>query len=58
MLGMAEELSASLGFALVIGVTTYASLVIGELVPETICARSAEKNRNPCNLPVGFAVKV
>lgn len=43
MMGMAKELSASVGFALVIGVTTYASLVIGELVPKQFALRSAER---------------
>lgn len=42
-LGMGQELSISFGFALVIGVTTYASLVIGELVPKQFALRSAEK---------------
>ena len=42
-LGMAPELSASFGFALVIGLTTYASLVIGELVPKQFALRSSEK---------------
>lgn len=42
-LGMAPDLSVSLGFALVIGLTTYATLVIGELVPKQFALRSAEK---------------
>ena len=42
-IGMATELSTSVGFALVIGLTTYASLVIGELVPKQFALRSAEK---------------
>lgn len=42
-LGMAPDLAASLGFALVIGLTTYASLVIGELVPKQFALRSSEK---------------
>jgi putative hemolysin len=42
-LGLAADMSASVGFALVIGVTTYASLVIGELVPKQIALRSAER---------------
>ncbi|MEP3226708.1 MAG: hemolysin family protein [Parasphingorhabdus sp.] len=41
--GMSEELSVSVGFALVIGLTTFASLVIGELVPKQFALRSAEK---------------
>lgn len=42
-MGMAADLSVSFGFALVIGLTTYASLVIGELVPKQFALRSAEK---------------
>ncbi len=42
-LGMGQELSITVGFVLVIGLTTYASLVIGELVPKQIALRSAER---------------
>jgi putative hemolysin len=42
-LGMGRELSGTVGFALVIGLTTYASLVVGELVPKQIALRSAER---------------
>jgi magnesium and cobalt exporter, CNNM family len=42
-LGMRPDLSASVGFALVIGLTTYASLVVGELVPKQFALRSAER---------------
>ncbi|GAB5487805.1 MAG: hemolysin family protein [Parasphingorhabdus sp.] len=42
-LGMSADLSVSVGFALVIGLTTYASLVIGELVPKQFALRSAER---------------
>ncbi|QTD56992.1 hemolysin family protein [Parasphingorhabdus cellanae] len=42
-LGMPNDWSITVGFALVIGLTTYASLVIGELVPKQIALRSAEK---------------
>lgn len=42
-MGMPDDWSATVGFALVIGLTTYASLVIGELVPKQIALRSAEK---------------
>ena len=34
--------SAAVGFAIVIGITTYASLVIGELVPKQIALRAPE----------------
>ncbi len=42
-MGMPDDWSATVGFASVIGLTTYASLVIGELVPKQIALRSAEK---------------
>src|SRR3546814_14853563 len=41
-LGVAPDTASTLGFAAVIGLTTYASLVIGELVPKQIALRSPE----------------
>ncbi|MDZ7588526.1 MAG: hemolysin family protein [Parasphingorhabdus sp.] len=41
-LGFPEKFAGWTGFALVIGLTTYASLVVGELVPKQIALRSAE----------------
>ncbi|MCM8732408.1 hemolysin family protein [Hephaestia sp. GCM10023244] len=41
-LGMSPDIAGTLGFATVIGLTTYASLVIGELVPKQIALRSPE----------------
>ncbi len=41
-LGLAPESARSLGFALVIGLTTAVSLVIGELIPKQIALRSPE----------------
>ncbi len=41
-LGLAPNLSENLGFALVIGLTTYASLIIGELVPKQFALRAPE----------------
>ena len=40
--GLGAELTQTIGFALVIGITTYASLVIGELVPKQIALRAPE----------------
>jgi putative hemolysin len=40
--GLAPETAATLGFAVVIMLTTYASLVIGELVPKQFALRSPE----------------
>ncbi|MFK4793357.1 hemolysin family protein [Sphingobium sp. ZW T5_29] len=42
VLGIAPNLSDNLGFALVIGLTTYASLIIGELVPKQFALRAPE----------------
>ncbi|MDB5671331.1 MAG: HlyC/CorC family transporter [Alphaproteobacteria bacterium] len=41
-LGLAQETAKTLGFVLVIIVTTYASLVIGELVPKQFALRAPE----------------
>ncbi len=41
-LGLPPHLAAEVGFVLVIAITTYCSLVIGELVPKQVALRSAE----------------
>ncbi|HTG37944.1 hemolysin family protein [Sphingomonas sp.] len=41
-LGVSAELSDTLGFAIVIGITTYLSLIVGELVPKQFALRSPE----------------
>ncbi|EQA98935.1 putative hemolysin [Sphingobium wenxiniae] len=42
LLGLSPHLAANLGFALVIGLTTYASLIVGELVPKQFALRRPE----------------
>src|SRR3954471_2646191 len=42
LLGIPEKTAHTLGFGLVIVLTTYVSLVIGEIVPKTIALRSPE----------------
>ncbi|CAN5281234.1 hemolysin family protein [soil metagenome] len=42
-LGFASQTTETIGFAVVIGLTTYASLVIGELVPKQIALRAPER---------------
>jgi putative hemolysin len=42
MLGIAEETARTIGFGVVIVLVTYASLIIGELVPKQIALRSPE----------------
>ena len=40
--GLGTETASTLGFVLVIGVTTFVSLIVGELVPKQIALRSPE----------------
>jgi len=40
--GVAHETAQTLGFAIVIGITTFASLTVGELVPKQFALRSPE----------------
>ncbi len=42
-LGLPERFAEETGFAIVIALTTYFSLVIGELVPKQVALRAAEK---------------
>lgn len=42
LLGVPDRYAGDIGFALVIMATTYASLVVGELVPKQLALRSAE----------------
>ncbi|WP_313802129.1 hemolysin family protein [Sphingobium sp.] len=42
MLGLSPNAAEHVGFALVIGLTTYASLIIGELVPKQFALRAPE----------------
>lgn len=41
-LGLDPDTAQSVGFALVIGITTYASLIVGELVPKQFALRAPE----------------
>lgn len=43
LLGLPADISDSVGFALVIALTTYVNLVIGELVPKQFALRKAEE---------------
>jgi putative hemolysin len=42
LLGIDDDLARTLGFAIVIALTTYASLIVGELVPKQFALRAAE----------------
>lgn len=54
LLGVEEGLAMSLGFGLVIGITTYFSLVIGELVPKQIALVAPEKLAKVMARPMAF----
>lgn len=58
LLGLSPDISASVGFAIVIGITTYASLVIGELVPKQIALRSAENIAIAMALPMDWLARI
>jgi putative hemolysin len=51
-LGLSAELAHTLGLTLVIGLTTYGSLVIGELVPKQFALRSPEPIAAAMALPM------
>lgn len=53
-LGIETGLAMTLGFALVIGLTTYAALVIGELVPKQFALRSPERIAVLVALPMTY----
>ncbi len=52
LLGIAPDTAASLGFGIVIALTTYASLVIGELVPKQFALRNPEAIAATVSLPM------
>jgi putative hemolysin len=58
MLGIRPDTAQTLGFALVIFVTTYASLVIGELVPKQFALRSPETIAVVVALPMRWLSRV
>ncbi|HEX7782027.1 MAG TPA: hemolysin family protein [Sphingobium sp.] len=57
-LGVDPELAQSLGFAIVIGLTTYASLIIGELVPKQFALRSPEPIAAIVALPMQWIARL
>lgn len=58
LLGMPAETAQSVGFALVIGLTTYASLIIGELVPKQFALRSPEPIAALVALPMLWLARI
>ncbi len=57
-LGVPGPLAGEVGFALVIAITTYLSLVIGELVPKQLALRSAEPIAVIAARPMAIVAKV
>ena len=52
LLGVEKELAETIGFAIVIGLTTFASLIVGELVPKQFALRSPEPIAATVALPM------
>jgi len=57
LLGLSHETAETLGFTIVIILTTYASLVIGELVPKQVALRSPEPIAVVVALPMRWLSK-
>ena len=57
-LGVAHQTAETIGFAIVIGLTTYASLIIGELVPKQFALRSPEPIAAAMALPMTWLAVV
>lgn len=58
LLGVSKELAHTLGIALVIGLTTFASLVVGELVPKQFALRSPEPIATAMAIPMLWLSRV
>ncbi|MDE0932412.1 MAG: hemolysin family protein [Novosphingopyxis baekryungensis] len=58
LLGVDPELAQTLGFGAVIGITTYLSLVIGELVPKQIALGAPEKFAAIIALPMEWLARL
>lgn len=57
-LGLPERYADNTGFALVIVITTYLSLVVGELVPKQLALRAAEPIAMIAALPMALVARV
>ncbi len=57
-LGLAHETAVSAGFALVIALTTYASLIVGELVPKQFALRKPEAVASLVALPMWWLARL
>ena len=57
-LGMPADWAEEVGFAIVIALTTYFSLVVGELVPKQIALRSAEQIAMIAAVPMALIARI
>jgi len=57
-LGLSERWAEEAGFAIVIALTTYFSLVVGELVPKQIALRSAEQIAMLAAVPMALVARI
>ena len=57
-LGIEDDLADTLGFALVIGITTYLSLIIGELVPKQFALRSPDPIAAAAAVPMQWIARL
>ncbi|MBK8272827.1 MAG: HlyC/CorC family transporter [Sphingomonadales bacterium] len=58
VLGVREDWAETLGFAIVIGITTFVSLVIGELVPKQFALRAPEPIAAVMALPMQWLARI
>lgn len=58
LLGMRHDLAENFGFGIVIGITTYASLVIGELVPKQFALIGPERIAVIMALPMEWMARI
>ncbi len=58
MLGVPQRWAPEAGFALVIALTTYFSLVVGELVPKQLALRAAERIAVIAAIPISVVARI
>jgi putative hemolysin len=56
-MGLSAETAQTLGFAIVIGLTTYASLIVGELVPKQFALRAPEAVASVVAIPLQWVAR-
>ncbi len=58
LLGVPEKWSGGIGFAIVIAITTYLSVVVGELVPKQLALRAAEPIAMIASRPMAMVARI